>query len=131
MAGASTYLENKILDHVLRNTAYTSPAAVYVGLYSVAPTDAGGGTEFSGTGYIRKAATFSAASGGSTANSADVNYGTVGAGGWGTPVAFGVFDAESAGNLLIWNDLSPSLQVPHNAGDTVKFTAGDLSVTAD
>jgi hypothetical protein len=70
MAGKSDYLENKILDHVLRNTAYTSPTTVYVGLYTAAPTDAGGGTEVSGNGYAREAATFSVASGGATANSA-------------------------------------------------------------
>ena len=30
----SNYLENKILDHVFRNTSYTSPTTVYVSLHS-------------------------------------------------------------------------------------------------
>lgn len=30
MGALSDYLENKILDHVLRATAYTAPATVYV-----------------------------------------------------------------------------------------------------
>ena len=44
MAGASDYLEAALLNHVFRASALSSPAAVYVGLYTVAPTDAGGGT---------------------------------------------------------------------------------------
>lgn len=43
MAGFSTYLQQEILDHVVGKTAYTMPA-VWVGLYTAAPTDAGGGT---------------------------------------------------------------------------------------
>jgi len=45
MAGSFTdYLEDKILKHVFTNVAYTSPTTVYVGLFTVAPTDVGGGT---------------------------------------------------------------------------------------
>jgi len=51
MAGKSDYLENKVLDHVLRNTSYTPPATVYLGLFTANPTDAGGGTEVSGNAY--------------------------------------------------------------------------------
>ena len=36
MSALSTYLENKLVDHVLRNTAYTTPGtSVYVGLVSI------------------------------------------------------------------------------------------------
>lgn len=46
MAGNLTnYLENKLLDHFLGTTAYTMPSPVYVALFTVAPGDAGGGTE--------------------------------------------------------------------------------------
>lgn len=127
MAGSkSDYLENKILDHVLRNTAYSSPAAVYVGLYTAAPTDAGGGTEVSGNAYARTAATFSTASSGATANDSDVTFSTPSAG-WGEVVAFGVFDAASAGNLLYWADLDDSKTI--NSGDTVVFASGSLDIT--
>ncbi len=54
MAEFSNYLENKVLDHVLRNTSYTSPTTVYVGLYTSDPTDAGSGTEVSGGSYARQ-----------------------------------------------------------------------------
>ena len=45
MAEFSNYLENAIINAVLRNTAYTSPSTVYVSLYTSDPTDADTGTE--------------------------------------------------------------------------------------
>ena len=54
MAGFSDYLEDKVLDHVFGGTAYTAPSTLYVALYTVAPTDTGGGTEVSGGGYEEK-----------------------------------------------------------------------------
>jgi len=53
MAEFSNYLENAIINAVLRNTSYTSPTTVYVGLFTNDPTDADAGTEVStsGTSY--------------------------------------------------------------------------------
>ena len=48
MAGFSDYLEDKVLEHVFGGNAYTAPGTHYVALYTVAPTDTGGGTEVSG-----------------------------------------------------------------------------------
>lgn len=128
MAGKSDYLENKILDHVLRNTAYTSPTTVYMGLFTAAPSDAGGGTEVSGNNYARTAITFSAASGGAITNSADVTFPTP-SGSWGACSHFGIFDASSAGNLLYWGALAQT-ETPLS-GNVVKFLAGDIDVTED
>ena len=58
MAGFSDYLEDKVLDHVFGGNAYTAPSTLYVALYTVAPTDTGGGTEVSGGAYARQTATF-------------------------------------------------------------------------
>lgn len=128
MAGSfSDYLENKVLDHVFKNTSYTSPTTVYVGLYTAAPTDSGGGTEVSGNAYARKAVTFSASSGGATSNSTTVTFDTPTPSGWGTVVAFGIFDALTTGNLLAWGDLTASKTI--NSGDTVTFQSGDLDLT--
>ena len=129
MAGSkSDYLENKVLDHVLGTTAMTSPADVYVGLYTVAPTDAGGGTEVSGNAYAREAVTFSSASSGATANDAEVEFDTPTAS-WGTVVAFGIFDAATTGNLLYWGDLTVNKTI--DTGDVVKFLVGDIDITED
>lgn len=132
MAGSfSDYLEVALLDHVLRNTALTSPTTVYVALFTVAPTDAGGGTEVATGSYARTAATFGAASSGSPSsisNSADVDFPTATAN-WGTIVAAAIFDAASGGNMLLWGDLTTSKAV--NSGTQARFLTGDIVITLD
>lgn len=124
----SNYLEQQLLNHVLRNVAYTPPAAVYVGLYTAPPTDAGGGTEVSGGSYARQAVTFSAPSPDSSSNSVQVTFPTATAD-WGDIVAFGLFDAVSAGNMLYYTALSPTRTVLTN--DQLRFIVGALVVTED
>lgn len=128
MAGLSDFLENELLDHVFRNSAYSQPATVYVALYTAAPSDSGGGTEVSTGSYARTAVTFGAASGGAIANSGAVTFPQA-TGNWGTITHFGIFDASSSGNLLAWAALSASKVV--NSGDTAEFAVGDLDITLD
>ena len=128
MSKFSDYYENKIIDHMLRAQAFTPPATLYLALYTVAPTDAGGGTEVSGGSYARQTFSLDAASGGATANSADITFPEATAD-WGTIVAVGIFDAATAGNLLMWGNLAASKTV--NNGDTFKINAGDLDITVD
>lgn len=105
MAGSkSDYLENKLLDHTLKNTAYTSPAAVYAALFTTIPTDAAPGTEVSGGSYARQAITFGAAAAGASANSVAVTFPAASAP-WGACVAFAIFDALTVGNMLYWSEL--------------------------
>ena len=132
MAGSkSDYLENKLLDHVLGGGDYSRPATVYVALYTVAPTDAGGGTEVSGGSYARVAVTnnatnWPAASGGAKSNGTEIAFPTATAD-WGTVVAFAILDAASGGNFLYWADLTASKTVSN--GDTASFAVGELDVT--
>jgi len=127
MAGnLSNYLENKLLDHFLGTTTFTKPAAVYIGLYSVSPTDAGGGTEISGGSYARQSAAFTAAASGATSNSANIDFTGMPAV---TVVAIGVHDAASAGNLLLWGTLTTNKTT--DAGDTLRIATGDLDITID
>lgn len=127
MAAKSDFLENELLDHVLRNSSYTPPTTVYIGLYTTAPTDAGGGTEVSGGSYARQSVAFNAASGGATANTSDINF-PVATANWGTIVAVGLFDASTAGNLLYWNTIT---SVPINDTEQLRFLAGEIDVTED
>jgi len=128
MGSFSDYFENKIIDHMLGNQAFTPPSTLYVALYNVAPTDAGGGTEVSGGSYARQAVTFSAASGGATSNSADITFPQATAD-WGTIVAVGILDASTGGNLLAWGALTANKTV--NNGDQFKITAGNLTLSVD
>jgi len=128
MAEFTDFMENKIIDHMLRAQAYTPPATVYVGLFTAAPSDAGGGTEVSGGSYARQAAGLSAASGGASSNSADITFPQATAD-WGTVTHLALFDALTAGNMLMWTPLDASKEI--NNGDTFKLEAGDLDVTVD
>jgi len=128
MGSFSDYMENKVIDHMLRNQAFTPPSTLYVALYTVSPSDSGGGTEVSGGSYARQTVTLSAASGGSTSNSADVTFPTATAD-WGTIVAVGILDSSSGGNLLAWGGLSTSKTV--NNGDQFKIPAGNLTISVD
>lgn len=128
MAGLSDYYENKVIDHMLRGQAFTPPSTIYVGLFTTAPTDAGGGTEVSGNGYARQTITLTAASGGSTSNASDITFPQA-TGNWGTIVAAGLFDASTGGNLLAWNNLATSVTI--NTGDVLKIYAGNLTFTID
>lgn len=124
MADLSNYAEDKLLDHILGTAAYTMPTNVYIALYTVAPTDAGGGTEVVGGSYARKVAAFSASSGGTTSNTADIDFTNMPAV---TVVAAGIFDAVSGGNLLWHGNLASSKSV--DAGDTLRLATGDIDVT--
>ena len=128
MAEFSNYLENALINAVLRNTTYTSPATVYVSLYTSDPTDADSGTEVStsGTGYARTAVTFGAPSNGVSTNSADVTFPTATAS-WGTVSHIGIHDASTSGNLLFHTPLDTSKTI--DSGDIFKITTGNLSVT--
>ena len=74
MSAMSNYLENEILDHVLGTGAYTHPSQVYIGLATASFGEGNTGTELSGNGYARQAINFSAASGGTTSNNANVDF---------------------------------------------------------
>lgn len=126
MAAMSNYLETALVNAVLRNTSYTSPTTVYVGLFTSDPTDAGSGTEVSGGSYTRKAMAFSAPSNGATSNSSAVEFDQATAS-WGTVTHFGLFDASSSGNLLLHGALTASKTI--DSGDVFKFATSALTAT--
>lgn len=127
MAGNLTnYLESKLIDHFLGTTAYTKPTAVYVGLFTVSPGEAGGGTEVTGGSYARQEATFGAASSGATTNSTNIDFAGMPAA---TTVAIGIFDNVTSGNMLLYGSLTTNKTT--DAGDTLRIATGSLSVSID
>jgi hypothetical protein len=138
LAGFTDYLEAKLLDHIFTDPAYTPPSTLYLGLLSgTASDDAGGGlTEVStsGTAYARIALTasdFAAATGtapvtksSSAAKSfaqATANYAS-----GGNITYWGIWDASSAGNLLMIGQLTTAK--PVLSGDTATVASGALVV---
>ena len=121
----TNFLETEILDHVFAGAAYSAPSQHYLGLFTAAPGEAGGGTELSGSAYVRKAVNFST-SGATTSNDAAIEFPTA-TGSWGTVTHVGVFDAASSGNLMAYATLSSSKAIA--TGDVFRVPSGDLDIT--
>ncbi len=126
MAAKTDYLANALLSHVLRNIPFTSPSAVFVALYTVAPTASTAGTEVSGGSYARQPITFSAPSTGDTANPALITFPTASAP-WGTVVAVGVVDALTSGNILYFGPMVTPKTVGTNDVFTLPISAVSTS----
>lgn len=133
MGAASNYLEGKILDHVLKVTAYTQPTVLYVALFTADPGEASSFTNeisTSGSAYSRQSVTFSAASGGTSASSATVTFPAATAS-WGTITHIAVCDSATAGagNQLFYGAVTTSKTI--DVGDTFQITSGNLTVSLD
>ena len=128
MAALSDHAEKLLLDWLMTTGSATRPTAWYVALYTVAPSDSGGGTEVSGNGYAREAVTFAAATspGGTTSNTGAVSF-TASGGDWGSITHIGIHDALSGGNLLWHGAMTASKTVAD--GDTLEFSIGNIDLT--
>lgn len=138
MTDFSDYLENELLDHVLKGLSFTAPVTVALGLYTAATDDTGGGTEVPNTnGYARlevegaTGRTFSVAAAGTTDNDQEWAFAAASGGNWGTVGWLTIEDSITwgAGNFLFHGNVDTAKAV--NDGDTAKFAVGDLNVTLD
>jgi hypothetical protein len=125
MSAASNYTENLALNWLLTNNSATRPTAWYVALFTTDPTDAGSGTEVSGTNYTRKTVAFTVTDDTAT-NSGAVTFDAAGSGGWGTISHIGVYDASSSGNLLFHGAVTTSKTI--DEGDTFSISTSNLSI---
>jgi len=136
MTALTDFLEGKIIDHIFRTASFTKPTTLYVGLLTAATApDAGTVTEVSGGSYARVAvnpldANWAApsAGNGTTSNVAAITFPAATAD-WGLVTNFGIFDASTAGNLLIHGVVSPTRNITN--GSTPSFAAGALTIQID
>lgn len=155
MAAMTDFMENKFIDWFFRGQAIgitgasaaagTGPTSLFVGLLTSSPADAGGGTEVTGGSYARVSVTSSltnwagtqaaastvasSGSSGTTSNNAAITFPAPTAN-WGTVTHWGIWDAASGGNLLIYAPLNVSKTV--NNGDAApSFAAAALTFQAD
>jgi len=130
MSAAGNWLEENGLNFFFTAGSVTRPTAWYVALYLTDPTDAGTGTEVSGTNYTRRTVTFSSATTSgvkfATTNSGAVTFTTAGSD-WGTVAYVAVYNASSGGDLLAHSALD-SPKVVSN-GDTFVINASNLTIT--
>lgn len=134
MAKMSDYLEGELRKHIFRTGSFTKPTALYISLHTADPTDAGTGAEVSGGGYARVQrdpadANWSGASAtdGLTDNVAAITFPTPTAN-WGVVTHFAIWDAATAGNMLIHGQLTTSKTI-NNGDPAPSFAAGALDIT--
>jgi len=143
--GFADYAENKLADHLFRNTAYSesTPANFYVALYTSACSDSAAGTEVSGGSYARVAIARSTSAWtgthGTTTGASSGTSGTIGnaaiatfpaaTADWGTVTHWGIVDASTAGNQIVCAALTASRNI--TTGATPSFAIGALTVQVD
>lgn len=120
--GFKSTVADSLFNALLRNTSYTGPSAIYIQLHTAAP-GASGTTAVAGNN-VRKAATFSASSGGVITTSADVTWTSVSTSE--TYANFSLWDAASAGNFLASGSLTANAVT---AGDNFTISAGNETAT--
>lgn len=127
----STYLANRLLDHVIGKTDFDRPATVYLAAFTAAPGAGGGGTEAAWGGYARVAiagASIQAAAGGASTNVADITFAASTGGAAQTVTHVATFDALAGGNMLEFFALDAAVTI--NPGDAFYIAAGDLDRSA-
>ncbi len=133
----SIYLEKQFLDETFGNTAKPSRANLFIALFTVSPTaSSDSGTEVSGGSYARKsvtnnatnfpAATHSGSIPATKANGTSISF-VAATGSWGTILAFGIYDASTAGNLLYWGAVTPVQII--SSGGTFTIGVGQMVFT--
>lgn len=138
MGSFSDYIEAKVLDAVFGATALPTIGTHYIALYTVAPSDSGGGTEVTGGSYARHPVTNNTtnwpnASGTNPcrkSNGVAFTWAAAPTANWGLVVAFAIFDQSSGGNMLGWSLLGTSKTI--NSGDAApSFAIGALTIDLD
>ena len=135
MGSKSDYLENKVLDHVVRDTVYTQATVVWSALFTVIPSDTTAGTEVTNatSGYTRVTTSFVTAgltTTGRTSNAAAVSFVTVAGGNTLTVVGWALMATSTvaAGNILYWATVTSTVL---EVGDQATFPAANIVLTED
>lgn len=134
MAGSkSSYLEKKLLDHVLGNVPYTPPATVYVALSTAAWSETATGNAFTEAALGRVAVTNNATSfpAATSANPSEKKNASVitfaaATADIGAVYSWYILDAATNGNVLWGGDLTQSRVVA--TGDLVSFPINGLTI---
>ncbi len=134
MTAFSDYYENQIINHMLRNVAFTTPTTTYLALFLAitgleenAPT-----AEVSSGAYARQICVLNSSGAGASENTSLITFPTATAN-WGTVSHWCLTDHVSNTawgtnvNVLMYAAVSTSKAV--NIGDIAKVNAGDLDIS--
>lgn len=127
MAGnLSAYARTNLIKALLKNTAFTGPATLYVSLHTADPTTTGA-NEVVGNGYARVSVAQGAEAGGVVSSSAVYTSPLPTPANWGTVTHVGYWDALINGNFLLGLPLTASIATSINVAITV--ASGSLTAT--
>lgn len=137
MSAASNYLENKLVENVLRGIAYTPPTTIYVALHTSSPGETGANEVSTAVfpAYVRQdaakggavAAGWTAASDGQCKNALQLIYPVSNAAGAVTVTHYSLWDAATGGNYLLGAALASSRTL--NPGDVFVVDVQKLTVS--
>src|ERR1041384_3689939 len=136
MGSLSDYSENKLLDLALSGAAFARAANVFASLHTATLTDTGGGAEVSGNNYARKSilndsTNFPAAAALAKALAVQKDFATA-SGSWGTVTDQGLWDASSAGNLLVGDTIATPQTIGANQTPFIAAATGlTISLSGD
>jgi len=130
----ATALSNSLYDHVLRSTPYTSPANVYLAMFTSTAVEseleASTWTNEVGAsrGYTHLALTVTAPTDGAGSNSGDHTFSVAVTTNWGTLRWVAICDNATlaTGNVLVYTQLDSDVVI--NIGNTLQFNNGDLDI---
>ena len=118
-----------LINHNLRGQAWTPPAQVYIALFSypeVADLTASVFTnELSAGAYSRKEVLLGPASSRITTNTSNVSF-DIATEDWPDVTHFGIVDASSSGNMLLWGELPFPVDII--AGQVFNFPVSNIGV---
>lgn len=120
----------RLFGGIATTTFTTTPITPYVGLYTAAPSETGGGTEQAGSSYARTLAAFGAPSGTAPTtmtNSSACTFPAATGSGY-TLLGVAELTASSGGSMLRWSSIS-SLAL--SVGDQANFAIGAISFSED
>jgi len=120
----SDWLESRFLSHLLGVSAFAAPSAVYLGLSTTAGGFGETGTETESS-LARQAISFNAPSNSSISSSATI-YSPRLTGSPETLHGWGIFDAQTGGNLLYYDSFPSSISLI--VGDGAAIPAGGISI---
>ena len=136
MTAFTNYAETQIINHIFRTASFTKPTTLNLALFTaVGDGEAATVTELTGNGYARVAcnpldANWSApvSGNGTTYNVNTITFPAATAD-WGTITHFGIYDASTAGNLIIYAPLTIARNITN--GSTPSFAATALTFQVD
>lgn len=129
MAAKTDFLEQKVLDHLFGLATWTAPAGLWVGLLTAAADEDGTPTNeatYAGYARVQPAGTTKWVRVGSVVSNNGVITHPICTAGSQTVVGVGIWDAETAGNLLLHGTLDVPIGV--SSGITVQWAVGALDI---